>query len=146
MDIRNQWINEAPLHWCHKSVIVSQIISNSIVCSTALSNDGTESCKVPHYQPLCWGNLRDSQCRNWFNVMAISLSYLRFFQVRSLLPHLWRWCQQTIWLGFLFSIRKSGIPLSDYMRRTKAPEAGGRLNKKDGLTRYGNSHVKDETS
>ena len=23
---------------------------------------------------------------------------------------------------------------------------GGRLNKKDGLTRYGNSHVKDETS
>ena len=26
------------------------------------------------------------------------------------------------------------------------PEAGGRLNKKDGLTRYGNSHVKDKTS
>ena len=24
--------------------------------------------------------------------------------------------------------------------------AGGRLNKKDGLTRYGNSHVKDKTS
>ena len=27
---------------------------------------------------------------------------------------------------------------------TKNP--GGRLNKKDGLTRYGNSHVKDKTS
>ena len=27
-----------------------------------------------------------------------------------------------------------------------APEAGGRLNKKDGLTRYGDSHVKDKTS
>ena len=26
------------------------------------------------------------------------------------------------------------------------PETGGRLNKKDGLTRYGNSHVKDKTS
>ena len=26
------------------------------------------------------------------------------------------------------------------------PEAGGRLNKKDGLTRYGDSHVKDKTS
>ena len=26
------------------------------------------------------------------------------------------------------------------------PEPGGRLNKKDGLTRYGNSHVKDKTS
>ena len=25
-------------------------------------------------------------------------------------------------------------------------DAGGRLNKKDGLTRYGNSHVKDKTS
>ena len=24
--------------------------------------------------------------------------------------------------------------------------AGGRLNKKDGLTKYGNSHVKDKTS
>ena len=26
------------------------------------------------------------------------------------------------------------------------PVPGGRLNKKDGLTRYGNSHVKDKTS
>ena len=25
-------------------------------------------------------------------------------------------------------------------------DTGGRLNKKDGLTRYGNSHVKDKTS
>ena len=25
-------------------------------------------------------------------------------------------------------------------------DPGGRLNKKDGLTRYGNSHVKDKTS
>ena len=25
-------------------------------------------------------------------------------------------------------------------------KSGGRLNKKDGLTRYGNSHVKDKTS
>ena len=27
-----------------------------------------------------------------------------------------------------------------------ARSSGGRLNKKDGLTRYGNSHVKDKTS
>ena len=27
-----------------------------------------------------------------------------------------------------------------------AISSGGRLNKKDGLTRYGNSHVKDKTS
>ena len=29
---------------------------------------------------------------------------------------------------------------------TLIPETGGRLNKKDGLTRYGNSHVKDKAS
>ena len=28
----------------------------------------------------------------------------------------------------------------------KQSPPGGRLNKKDGLTRYGNSHVKDKTS
>ena len=30
--------------------------------------------------------------------------------------------------------------------RPSIEEAGGRLNKKDGLTRYGDSHVKDKTS
>ena len=29
---------------------------------------------------------------------------------------------------------------------TRWRDAGGRLNKKDGLTRYGDSHVKDKTS
>ena len=29
---------------------------------------------------------------------------------------------------------------------TKTYTPGGRLNKKDGLTRYGDSHVKDKTS
>ena len=32
----------------------------------------------------------------------------------------------------------------NYMSLPEIP--GGRLNKKDGLTRYGNSHVKDKTS
>ena len=36
------------------------------------------------------------------------------------------------------------LPLS--MSLLIARQAGGRLNKKDGLTRYGNSHVKDKTS
>ena len=30
--------------------------------------------------------------------------------------------------------------------RDEPIKAGGRLNKKDGLTRYGDSHVKDKTS
>ena len=34
---------------------------------------------------------------------------------------------------------------SNYIPQIEA-EAGGRLNKKDGLTRYVNSHVKDKTS
>ena len=37
------------------------------------------------------------------------------------------------------------IQPSEYVHHIeKAP--GGRLNKKDGLTRYGDSHVKDKTS
>ena len=35
------------------------------------------------------------------------------------------------------AIHQAWVPLST---------AGGRLNKKDGLTRYGDSHVKDKTS
>ena len=40
----------------------------------------------------------------------------------------------------LFTIRAPGAPCS------VQPKPGGRLNKKDGLTRYGDSHVKDKTS
>ena len=39
------------------------------------------------------------------------------------------------------------ISSSNYLRLlTLSPASGGRLNKKDGLTRYGDSHVKDKTS
>ena len=33
-----------------------------------------------------------------------------------------------------------------YEARVGSKSPGGRLNKKDGLTRYGDSHVKDKTS
>ena len=45
----------------------------------------------------------------------------------------------TIW-------RYSKWPTKYPEMRTLLPEAGGRLNKKDGLTRYVDSHVKDKTS
>ena len=32
------------------------------------------------------------------------------------------------------------------IQKRNIKEPGGRLNKKDGLTRYGDSHVKDKTS
>ena len=42
---------------------------------------------------------------------------------------------------FVFCIRQYRIKEDNVQK-----EAGGRLNKKDGLTRYGDSHVKDKTS
>ena len=39
-------------------------------------------------------------------------------------------------LGYYASLTPKSFPMN----------AGGRLNKKDGLTRYGGSHVKDKTS
>ena len=34
----------------------------------------------------------------------------------------------------------------EHVPNTQQTTSGGRLNKKDGLTRYGDSHVKDKTS
>ena len=42
------------------------------------------------------------------------------------------------------SIRNKYILVHSYEENEKV--SGGRLNKKDGLTRYGDSHVKDKTS
>ena len=42
-------------------------------------------------------------------------------------------------LSYVDSTENISVPLGP-------TEAGGRLNKKDGLTRYGNSHVKDKKS
>ena len=38
------------------------------------------------------------------------------------------------------------LRLTKRRKGTMSKHPGGRLNKKDGLTRYGNSHVKDKTS
>ena len=43
------------------------------------------------------------------------------------------------------SIKKSRIAI-DFPHAWFMEAPGGRLNKKDGLTRYGDSHVKDKTS
>ena len=41
---------------------------------------------------------------------------------------------------------KTNLSNSWLQMKCKNKEPGGRLNKKDGLTRYGDSHVKDKTS
>ena len=40
----------------------------------------------------------------------------------------------------------AAMALTMFSENISASEPGGRLNKKDGLTRYGDSHVKDKTS
>ena len=42
------------------------------------------------------------------------------------------------------AIQSGKFPINMFMSYWSGP--GGRLNKKDGLTRYGDSHVKDKTS
>ena len=39
-----------------------------------------------------------------------------------------------------------GYDISKTVKVETPRSSGGRLNKKDGITRYGNSHVKDKTS
>ena len=46
---------------------------------------------------------------------------------------------------FFFVLVTVRLLLND-KRSPNLRKVGGRLNKKDGLTRYGNSHVKDKTS
>ena len=46
--------------------------------------------------------------------------------------------------GILWKDNQCAVNADDLW--ASVPGAGGRLNKKDGLTRYGNSHVKDKTS
>ena len=60
------------------------------------------------------------------------------------------WWNLHHWLHWKLSIRQ--LPVYPMMKISSNwwhfhfREPGGRLNKKDGLTRYGNSHVKDKTS
>ena len=50
---------------------------------------------------------------------------------------------------YIWNQRRHGLwpaPPTHRVCHVKMQEPGGRLNKKDGLTRYGDSHVKDKTS
>ena len=52
-------------------------------------------------------------------------------------------CSDVTWLLKSLAIR---LFVQRFVRANLKKTSGGRLNKKDGLTRYGNSHVKDKTS
>ena len=55
-------------------------------------------------------------------------------------------CLECITLPLVIVWNHSVLLLTKEQWWTHAMLPGGRLNKKDGLTRYGNSHVKDKTS
>ena len=49
-------------------------------------------------------------------------------------------------LDFNWKMFDGHIHVNTEIKLKKMKPSGGRLNKKDGLTRYGDSHVKDKTS
>ena len=49
-------------------------------------------------------------------------------------------------VGLYVKFRTYIFMLKGFRNKHCLSRDGGRLNKKDGLTRYGNSHVKDKTS
>ena len=74
----------------------------------------------------------------YFLMVGMFGNYLFYYQMT--LPFMWKDN-----IGSCCPIfRKSFIVIS--VRLSISVESGGRLNKKDGLTRYGDSHVKDMTS
>ena len=61
-----------------------------------------------------------------------------------------RWYCQVVWIDsnqeLHLEIESNERVYFMLARSYQIEESGGRLNKKDGLTRYGDSHVKDKTS
>ena len=51
-----------------------------------------------------------------------------------------------LWTGVAMTLDAAEVPDADVAVDALVLNTWGRLNKKDGLTRYGDSHVKDKTS
>ena len=58
----------------------------------------------------------------------------------------WSWVRQSVETGIQGNMNPAKLRMSFHSLSSINHQPGGRLNKKDGLTRYGNSHVKDKTS
>ena len=71
----------------------------------------------------------------WSEYSAVKIIMISFF-CSNTLPSLYR----------SRSLRIFDVGIQECIKLHDNMTAGGRLNKKDGLTRYGNSHVKDKTS
>ena len=122
--------------------VVSNFITNAqatVLCNRFENNtfnihdDVIKQKHFPRYWPFVWGMHR------WFPTTKASDAEL--------------WCFLCAWTNG----RAIGTPVMrrhrahydvtviwDFLGKSKPP--GGRLNKKNGLTRYGDSHVKDKTS
>ena len=60
--------------------------------------------------------------------------------------HIWSQIEAVMCITWILKILENGFDFPSLRRFQTETKPGGRLNKKDGLTRYGNSHVKDKTS
>ena len=70
---------------------------------------------------------------------------IKLYQIMQLL--FWNSCFKSLEVFYNWSENTvANIQLNMHSFGTVLCCSGGRLNKKDGLTRYGNSHVKDKTS
>ena len=64
------------LHWCHMSIMASQITHNSTVFATAFKDNIRENIKVPHSSPS-WGESTD----NWWILVTKGQLYGKLFHI-----------------------------------------------------------------
>ena len=95
------------------------------------SGDGTIICRIwwSNSDPVCMGSKLERLKTTEVHTNVVAVAFKRF-SVK------WYHCI------LIITLDKASIRL--LILRWLLP--GGRLNKKDGLTRYGDSHVKDKTS
>ena len=128
--------------------------SNMIMCALSMSNS-RGCCLAPHvthkvHERFSWNGCQANSTE--FHITHLMLrsgavacpqwvqAYLHVLHLSTLKLHM----RFKIFYGTLSCIVK--IMATDDVVTWGARTSGGRLNKKDGLTRYGNSHVKDKTS
>ena len=101
------------------------------------------------YRPFVWGFNRNVKCRHYWHLgwnstsdRMISIAKGQCKNVSRRFPHHNKWFVSILTNEPWF---RSGELSTEHIK-IYVQESGGRLNKKDGLTRYGDSHVKDKTS
>ena len=107
-------------------------------------------CKGSEKAIYPWFSAEATQVTNvWPQFLPIMYVQLEWRWVSNQLPTLQK-ADADFWIGWKSSRWLPFSPVRRFSPRRKtrrvSGHSGGRLNKKDGLARYGDSHVKDKTS